>query len=265
VGFSKKMKVFGLIFLFSVVACLKSTELLSIIQSSIAGTVGAENGYMKPEFLKRSSLVIDRMLTRPTKSHIDHASKFRDNAFYTRMLKNHADGIFTSIAKSLQNKVSKQTTDESLKKIIALIDNCKMFVTDKLGIDQILKDVRFSWFEARHGEKLQSAMKTDDWLTVGALAPYICRELRAIGFSNNEIENFEKRVFNDNGVYQVLLNLNNPNAAGYMANWKRVHNLHDKVEFKMNANRAKMKGIAKYGLKGKIERNLDNRDPEASS
>jgi hypothetical protein len=258
------MKLFGLIFLLSVATCLPSTELQSIIQSSIVEALGTENKkYLNPKFLKRSSLVISRMLNRPANSHVDYDSK--ENAFYTRTLKSNADGIFTSIAISLRNIASKQITDESRKKIIALIDTCKGFVTDKDGIEQILKELRLLWFEARHGKKFESAVKTDDWLTFGALSPYICRELRAIGFSDKEIKNFEKRVFNDNGVYQVLRNLNNPNAAGYMVNWKRVHNLHDEIDFKMNANRAKMKGIAKDGLRGKILLYLENRDLEDSN
>jgi hypothetical protein len=237
------MMFLALIFLS--IKVMASTEILNIIQSGISNALINANVDFNPKFLKQSSIIINQML------HDRHERGGSDNIFFKRKLMKHSNEIFTSIANSIKIKAREQYKDESFKRFLGIIKTCRRIVTDKKAIDEILLDMMSIWFEAKQGELLKSLLKDDDWLALSALTPYLHRDAKKIGFSENEIMVLDRNIFNGMGVYQVIKDRKNPNAASYMSNWRMVHNLHDENKFRLYAYKAKMNGIVKDATRGK--------------
>lgn len=247
------MRVYALILLtLGAVTCYSSNELSAIIQSSVKDALTNGNPYANQAFIQQASIVIQRLIANPKKGKREGKSReeSRDEKFLKTHLWFSSDRIFTSIASALEDVALIESSDITFKKILNVLTNCHAFVKDKEDLNGIIKSIRHFWFELRHGERIQEFRDKGDWLSFGAVAPFLARDAKDMGYSESEIGIFYKSIFNDEGVYQVLKNINNPNAVNYMKNWKQVHHYSNEIDFRRNAARAKIRGVVNDAFKG---------------
>lgn len=249
----QKMRVFTLICLaLGAVTSYSSKELSVIVHSSVADAFSNGNIHGKQEFIQYASDVILRLIANPKNGKKEKKSReqSRDERFFKSKLQFRSDLIFKNIASSLENVALRESSDRSFQKILNLLEKCHKFVNYSESLSEIISKIRKSWFGLRHGAKIQEFRVKEDWLGLGAAASEIIRDAKKMGFSDNDIDLFKKSIFNDEGVYQVLKNMDDPNAVNYMQHWKQVHQFNDELEFRRNAAKAKLKGIVKDAITG---------------